>query len=172
LPLPGSTRNCEIAVRRVEQSLRDPDWPIVEGSVPTNLTCGILILFFALLSGCTSVSSSRPTVQPAPSPPPTVVTADQVVQAMAQDSFFSAYGSSNLAITGTVVAMDHRDSGLVLTLGTSGKGLVECDLSEGIANVRVGDRVRLGVSDPRQDVSRSGATVVIQECRLTGALGG
>lgn len=107
--------------------------------------------------------------EPSPTPRPTTVaqvTADDVAQAMDNDAFYSTYGQTTLLIRGTVAALDPQPGHFTVTLATSVRTQVLCDLGGQAPPIKVGDVITVRSADPGNDVSRQDAAVLIHNCAL------
>ncbi len=107
--------------------------------------------------------------EPPATPRPTTVaqvTADDVAQAMDEDRFYSTYGHTTLLIKGTIAAVDPQPGHLTVTLATSVRTQVLCDLGGLTPSLRVGDVITVRSMDPENDVLRQDAAVFIRNCAL------
>jgi hypothetical protein len=107
--------------------------------------------------------------EPLATPRPTTVaqvTADQVAQAMDDDTFYATYGQTSLLIQGRVAAVDQQANHFIVTLATGVRTKVQCDLGNKAPAVRVGDTITIRSANPEQDVSRLDAAVLIHNCTI------
>ena len=107
--------------------------------------------------------------EPLATPRPTTVaqvTADQVAQAMDEDRFYATYGQTVLLIQGTVAAVDQQPDDFVVTLATSVRTKVLCDLGNIAPGVKVGEAITVRSANPEKDVARQDAAVLIHNCTL------
>ena len=94
------------------------------------------------------------------------VTAEQVAQAMDEDRFYATYGQTTLLIQGTVAAVDQQPDDFVVTLATSVRTKVLCDLGNNAPGVKVGEAITVRSANPEKDVARQDAAVLIHNCTL------
>ena len=92
----------------------------------------------SLMAGCDTM---RGTPIPTPTPATVQVTAQEIAQAMQDDSFFSDYGGDILQVRGTVQGVMQSSGGAVVTLGTSIPTVVRCHVDGNMPSLTAGTEI-------------------------------
>ena len=121
----------------------------------------ILLLLAVALSGCAFFREASPTEAPTPT---VSVSAEQVAQAMADDSFFSDYRNEALLVRGTVSSVETASGATLVTLSTGLATAVVCDLGERATTIRAGDSITVLVNS--SDVKRLPDEVLLSPCAV------
>lgn len=123
---------------------------------------GAAAIVLGLMAAC---STMRGTPIPTPTPATVQVTAQEIAQAMQDDSFFSTYGSDILQVRGTVQGVTQDGGGTVVTLSTGIVTVVCCHLDGAAPSLAAGENVTVESGEGQRE---DGAVGLLKCHILTG----